>query len=87
VRAERGFSLLELLIVIVIISVLLVVAIERLLRLRFEAERVTVQSVIAAMRSGLSSLWHSGLRKVRAGLTSLEELESVVLLEHEQNSK
>ena len=52
-RAERGFSLLELLIVIVIISVLLVVAIERLLRLRFEAERVTVQSVIAAMRSGL----------------------------------
>jgi prepilin-type N-terminal cleavage/methylation domain-containing protein len=53
VRAERGFSLLELLIVVVIISVLLVVAIDRLLRLRFEAERVTVQSVIAALRSGL----------------------------------
>ena len=52
-RAERGFSLLELLIVIVVISVLLVIAIERLLRLRFEAERVSVQSVIAAMRSGL----------------------------------
>ena len=49
----RAFSLLELLIVIVIISVLLVFAIERLLKLRFEAERVTVQSVIAAMRSGL----------------------------------
>jgi prepilin-type N-terminal cleavage/methylation domain-containing protein len=53
VRAERGFSLLELLIVIVIISVLLVVAIDRLLRLRFEAELVMVQSVIAALRSGL----------------------------------
>jgi prepilin-type N-terminal cleavage/methylation domain-containing protein len=53
VRAKRGFSLLELLIVIVVISVLLVIAIERLLRLRFEAERVSVQSVIAAMRSGL----------------------------------
>jgi general secretion pathway protein G len=53
VRAERGFSLLELLVVIVIISVLFVVAIDRLLRLRFEAERVTVQSVIAALRSGL----------------------------------
>lgn len=52
-RAERAFSLLELLIVIIIISVLLVVAIDRLLRLRFEAERVTVQSVIAAMKSGL----------------------------------
>ena len=49
----RAFSLLELLIVIIIVSVLLVVAIDRLLRLRFEAERVTVQSMIAAMKSGL----------------------------------
>lgn len=52
-RVKRGFSLLELLIVIVVISVLVVVAIERLLRLRYEAERVMVQSVIAAMKSGL----------------------------------
>jgi general secretion pathway protein G len=50
---RRGFSLLELLIVIVIVSVLLVVAIERLLVLRFEAERATVQTVIGAMRSAL----------------------------------
>ena len=50
---QRAFSLLELLIVIVIISILLVVAVERLLRLRFEAERTMVQSVIAAMKSGL----------------------------------
>jgi len=49
----RAFSLLELLIVIVFISVLLLVAIDRLLALRFEAERVTVQSVIGALRSGL----------------------------------
>jgi general secretion pathway protein G len=54
VRGEpRGFSLLELLIVIVIISVLLVVAIDRLLVLRFEAERAMVQTVIGAMRSAL----------------------------------
>lgn len=53
VRGERGFSLLELLIVIVIVSVLLVVAVERLLVLRFEAERAGVQTVIAAMRSAL----------------------------------
>jgi prepilin-type N-terminal cleavage/methylation domain-containing protein len=53
VRGERAFSLVELLVVIVIISVLTVVAIDRLLALRFEAERVTVQSVIGAMRSGL----------------------------------
>jgi prepilin-type N-terminal cleavage/methylation domain-containing protein len=53
VRSERGLSLLELVIVIVIISVLLVVAIDRLLALRFEAERATVQSVIGALRSAL----------------------------------
>jgi general secretion pathway protein G len=53
VRAERAFSLLELAIVITIISVLALFAVERLLKLRFEAERVTVQSVIAAMKSGL----------------------------------
>jgi general secretion pathway protein G len=52
-RGERGFSLLELLIVIVIVSVLLVVAIDRLLVLRFEAERTTVQTVIGAMKSAL----------------------------------
>jgi prepilin-type N-terminal cleavage/methylation domain-containing protein len=54
VRGERrGFSLLELLIVIVILSVLLVVAIDRLLVLRIEAERATVQTVIGALRSAL----------------------------------
>jgi prepilin-type N-terminal cleavage/methylation domain-containing protein len=53
VRSERGFSLLELLIVIVIVSVLLVVAIDRLLALRYEAERAMVQSVIGALRSAL----------------------------------
>jgi prepilin-type N-terminal cleavage/methylation domain-containing protein len=53
VRNERGFSLLELLIAIVIISVLLVFAADRLLALRFEAERTMVQSVIGALRSAL----------------------------------
>ena len=53
-RSERrGFSLFELLIVIVVLSVLLVVAVDRLLRLRFEAERVMVQSVMGALRSAL----------------------------------
>jgi len=49
----RGFSLLELLIVIVIVSVLLVVAVDKLLALRFEAERTAVQTVIGALRSAL----------------------------------
>lgn len=52
-RDERGFSLLELIIILVIISVLTVLAIDRLLNLRFEAERVGVQSVVSALKSGL----------------------------------
>ncbi len=35
----------------------------------------------AAVASGMSTLWDEGLQKVRAGLTSLEELEGVVLLD------
>ncbi len=34
-----------------------------------------------AVKNGMATLWQSGLNKVRAGLTSLEELESVVLLD------
>ena len=52
-RDERGFSLLELLIVVVVISVLMVVAIDRLLRLRFAAERVMVETMVSGLRSAL----------------------------------
>ncbi|MBI4342225.1 MAG: Flp pilus assembly complex ATPase component TadA, partial [Candidatus Omnitrophica bacterium] len=34
-----------------------------------------------AVAAGMSTLWDEGLKKVRAGLTSLEELEGVVLLD------
>ncbi|MDH5486446.1 MAG: prepilin-type N-terminal cleavage/methylation domain-containing protein, partial [Gammaproteobacteria bacterium] len=40
-----GFSLLELVIVIVIISVLMVLAMSRLLALQVDAERVTMEMV------------------------------------------
>ncbi len=52
-RDERGFSLLELVIVVVLVSLLLVVAVDRLLRLRFEAERVMVESMLTGLRSAL----------------------------------
>jgi len=53
VRDERGFSLLELVVVIVVVSLLMVVAVDRLLRLRFEAERVMVESMLTGLRSAL----------------------------------
>ncbi len=40
-------------IVVVIVSVLAAIATDRLLKLRFEAERVTVESIVGAMRSAL----------------------------------
>ncbi len=35
----------------------------------------------AAVQAGMSTLWDEGLKKVRMGLTSLEELEGVILLD------
>lgn len=34
-----------------------------------------------AVKDGMSTLWDEGLKKVRAGFTSLEELEAVILLD------
>lgn len=50
---HRGFSLFELLVVIVIVSVLTVIAISRLLALQVDAERVVMESTVGALRSGL----------------------------------
>lgn len=50
---HRGFSLFELLVVIVIVSVLTVIAISRLLALQVDAERVVMESTVGAIRSGL----------------------------------
>jgi prepilin-type N-terminal cleavage/methylation domain-containing protein len=52
-RSNHGFSLLELVIVIVIVSVLLVVAISRLLALQVDAERVAMENVAGALRSAI----------------------------------
>jgi general secretion pathway protein G len=52
-HCSGGFSLLELVIVIVIISVLLVLAISRLLALMVDAERVTMETVAGTLRSAI----------------------------------
>jgi prepilin-type N-terminal cleavage/methylation domain-containing protein len=52
-RRSYGFSLLELVIVIVIISVLLVLAVSRLVALQVDAERVSMQTVLGTLRSAI----------------------------------
>ncbi|HKQ30056.1 MAG TPA: prepilin-type N-terminal cleavage/methylation domain-containing protein [Burkholderiales bacterium] len=52
-RGDRGFSLLEFVVVIVIVSVLLVIAISRLLVLQVDAERVAMETVTGTLRSAI----------------------------------
>lgn len=53
-RKQRGFSLLELVLVISIIGLLFVLAIDRLLILQVEAERTAMQQVLGSLRSAMS---------------------------------
>ena len=53
IAQQRGFSLLELVVVIIIISVLLAVAIDRLMRLQVVAERAAMETVIGHLQSAI----------------------------------
>lgn len=78
---NRGFSLLELVIVIVIISVLLVLAISRLLALQVDAERVTMETVAGTLRSAIGiKVAESIVRMKVADLRALEGSNPMDLL-------
>lgn len=51
---QRGFSLLELLVVIIIISTLLAIAIDRLMRLQVVAERAAMETIIGNLQSAIA---------------------------------
>ncbi len=52
-RIPRGFSLLELIVVMVIISILLVMAVSRLLSVQVDAERVALETMAGTLRSAI----------------------------------
>ena len=71
-RAGAGFTLLELVIVITIISVLLVIAVSRLLALQVDAERVAMNTVVGVLRSAIGiKVAESIVRQDIGGLPSL----------------
>ncbi len=72
-RGSAGFSLLELVVVIALISTLVAVAINRLLPYIDEAERVAVLRVEGQLRSTL--MMEAAQRIVRGQSASLSELE------------
>lgn len=70
---QRGFSLLELAVVTVVISILFVIAANKLLDNRVAAERTSMESIIGTLRSALNIKVASYLAKDNiAGLVTLE---------------
>lgn len=72
---EAGFSLLELVVVIIIIGILLVTALNRLLPYLDEAERVSVLTVESQLKNTL--VMEAAQRIVRGQYASIAELEQV----------
>ena len=80
-QRNKGFSLLELVIVIVIISVLFVVAISRLLALMVDAERVTMETVAGTLRSAIGMKVADSIVKSKvAQLSAFEGSNPMALL-------
>ncbi len=52
-KKQRGFSLLELVLVVAIISLLFVVAVDKLLILKVEAERTAMAQILGSLRSAM----------------------------------
>ena len=86
-RPERGFSLLELVVVIVLISVLLAIAIERLLIIKAQAERTAKEQVLGNLRSATTSrLAEMAVRSKLADIGGLARSNPMKLLaERPQN--
>lgn len=70
---QRGFSLLELTVVVCLIAVLATVALDRIWSLRAQAERVAVAQVVGAVRSALGL--EVARRVLHEGVDSLDQLD------------
>jgi general secretion pathway protein G len=69
---SRGFTLLELVVVIIIVSFLAVIAIAKLLAIQVDAERVSMETVLGTLRSAIGmAVAESIVRQDMRGLEAL----------------
>lgn len=73
-KNQRGFTLFEIVVVVLLIGLLMTFAIDRMLRLQIAAERVSVQQTIGVLKSAVNL--QTAERVVAGGLESLRSLEN-----------
>ena len=71
---QRGFSLFELIVVIILIGILVTFAIDRVLRLQVDAERISIQHMIGTLDSAV--YLHTAELVLKQGLAALGSLEN-----------
>ena len=71
---QRGFSLFELMVVVILIGVLMAFAIDRFLRLQVDAERISVQHMIGSLNSAIHL--QAAELVLNQGIGALKQLEN-----------
>ena len=72
-ESQRGFTLLELALVVSFIAIMVVIAIDRMWTLRSEAEKASVMQVVGSLRSALGL--QMAKKVVDGGIRAIVELE------------
>lgn len=73
-KQQSGFTLFEIIVVVLLIGVFMTFAIDRMLKLQIAAERVSVQQVIAALQSAVNL--ETAELVVSKGLSSIRTFEN-----------
>jgi prepilin-type N-terminal cleavage/methylation domain-containing protein len=71
---QHGFSLFEIVVVVLLVGVFMTFAVDRMLRIQIDAERVSVQHVIASLKGAVNL--QAAEMVVSKGISSIKSLEN-----------